>query len=88
MMIRKIWRFLWYQNRNNFEKNEKRKDQAPLSFKIKYVYIWYGRLKYCISLNLDTALYIKEIKQNKNKNKTKIKRYTARVLFKTNAIAL
>ena len=31
MMIRKIWRFLWYQNRNNFEKNEKRKDQAPLS---------------------------------------------------------
>ena len=31
MMIRKIWRFLWYQNRNNFEKNEKRKDQAPLT---------------------------------------------------------
>ena len=31
MMIRKIWQFLWYQNRNNFEKNEKRKDQAPLS---------------------------------------------------------
>ena len=30
MMIRKIWQFLWYQNRNNFEKNEKRKDQAPL----------------------------------------------------------
>ena len=30
MMIRKIWRFFWYQNRNNFEKNEKRKDQAPL----------------------------------------------------------
>ena len=30
-MIRKIWRFLWYQNRNNFEKNEKRKDQAPLT---------------------------------------------------------
>ena len=33
MMIRKIWQFLWYQNRNNFEKNEKRKDQAPLSDK-------------------------------------------------------
>ena len=32
MMIRKIWWFLWYQNRNNFEKNEKRKDQAPLMF--------------------------------------------------------
>ena len=32
MMIRKIWQFLWYQNRNNFEKNEKRKDQAPLIF--------------------------------------------------------
>ena len=31
MMIRKIWQFFWYQNRNNFEKNEKRKDQAPLS---------------------------------------------------------
>ena len=30
MMIRKIWQFLWYQNRNNFEKNEKRKEQAPL----------------------------------------------------------
>ena len=30
MMIRKIWRFLWYQNCNNFEKNEKRKDHAPL----------------------------------------------------------
>ena len=25
MMIRKIWWFLWYQNRNNFEKNEKKK---------------------------------------------------------------
>ena len=25
IMIRKIWRFLWYQNRNNFEKNEKKK---------------------------------------------------------------
>ena len=34
MMIRKIWRFLWYQNHNNFEKNEKRKDQAPLSLSI------------------------------------------------------
>ena len=33
MMIRKIWQFLWYQNRNNFEKNEKRKDQAPLKEK-------------------------------------------------------
>ena len=32
MMIRKIWQFLWYRNRNNFEKNEKRKDQAPLSW--------------------------------------------------------
>ena len=31
MVIRKICRFLWYQNRNNFEKNEKRKDQAPLN---------------------------------------------------------
>ena len=34
MMIRKIWQFLWYQNRNNFEKNEKRKDQAPLNIVI------------------------------------------------------
>ena len=25
-----MWRFLRYQNRNNFEKSEKRKDQAPL----------------------------------------------------------
>ena len=38
MMIRKIWQFLWYQNRNNFEKNEKRKDQAPLIF-------YYGKLE-------------------------------------------
>ena len=30
MMIRKIWRFLWYQNRNNFEK--KRKKKGPSSF--------------------------------------------------------
>ena len=30
MMIRKIWELLWHQNRNNFEKIEKRKDQAPL----------------------------------------------------------
>ena len=37
MMIRKIWRFLWYQNRNNFEKNEKRKDQAPL---MEYLHIY------------------------------------------------
>ena len=35
MMIRKIWRFLWYQNPNNFKKNKKRKDQAPLSSCIK-----------------------------------------------------
>ena len=27
MMIRKIWRFLWYQNRKNFEKNENRRDR-------------------------------------------------------------
>ena len=31
MMIRKIWRLLWYQNRNNFEKKWKKK--GPSSFK-------------------------------------------------------
>ena len=36
MMIRKIWQFLWYQNRNNFEKNEKRKDQAPLRLGLNF----------------------------------------------------
>ena len=39
MMIRKIWRFLWYQNRNNFEKNEKRKDQAPLKQQLREIYL-------------------------------------------------
>ena len=39
MMIRKIWRFLWYQNRNNFEKNEKRKDQAPFNMN-KWTWTW------------------------------------------------
>ena len=34
MMIRKIWRFLWYQNRNNFKKNKKKK--GPSTFKRHY----------------------------------------------------
>ena len=45
MMIRKIWRFFWYQNRNNFEKNEKRKDQAPL--RIVIIKTKFANLKKC-----------------------------------------
>ena len=41
MMIRKIWQFLWYQNRSNFEKNEKRKDQAPLILKFPSIAVLY-----------------------------------------------
>ena len=30
MMIRKIWRFLWYQNRNNFEKKKQKTERTRL----------------------------------------------------------
>ena len=60
MMIRKIWQFLWYQNRNNFEKNEKRKDQAPLTCSSLDIIASYENLPSrseesgCVKLNVST----------------------------------
>ena len=57
MMIRKIWQFLWYQNRNNFEKKWKKKGAS--SFKIMTNY---KQTDFEISLNMKD---IREFTQQK-----------------------
>ena len=60
MMVRKKRRFLWYQNRNNFEKNEKRKDQAPLR-PVKWVtMLWFLFGVHPYQRTLDFAFFIIE----------------------------
>ena len=54
--IRKIWQFLWYQNRNNFEKMKKRKDQAPLTKLNKFLYAMY-----VVSLHFCQTRYVKQL---------------------------
>ena len=51
MMIRKIWWFLWYQNHNNFEKNEKRKDQATLNAGMSEIPVFNNNIDNIITLN-------------------------------------